>query len=264
MASAQHSTLEEAERGRADRRAAHPLVQQLRVAAIGCASARSHLARALEPEAKAGAADLAVGLPRSPAPAAAGSKALSTEARKTALFRAGVPCRSASRCAAPASDLVAPVELAGAAVVPETGLLGDRRGVLGGGLVDDRGCDLFRARPDADVLEARVAEVGLDAVHRLLDAGLLLALEERVVAERVVVLVAVDRHRAVELRIALLQSEVVFDHLREQGRGLYRHEADLRWGLLVLAPNDNGILRVFPFRDCEKLLVQARNGFERM
>ena len=69
----------------------------------------------------------------------------------------------------------------------------------------------------------------LVAVHRLLEAGLLLGLEQRVVVERIVDAIALERHRRLELGIAALQLEVVLDHTCEQRRGLNRHR-DLRGG----------------------------------
>src|SRR6266516_4783442 len=83
---------------------------------------------------------------------------------------------------------VAPVEVAGTAGAPERGLLDDRHcrlPCLGGDLVER-----LLARPDADVLQTRVAEIRLDSVHRLLDPRLLLGLEERVVVKRILALVA--------------------------------------------------------------------------
>ena len=73
-------------------------------------------------------------------------------------------------------------------------------------------------------------ECRLDAVHRLLDPGLLLGLEQRVVLERILVLVPLDRHARIERRVALLQIEVIPDHLSEQRGGLYLHMAFLQIG----------------------------------
>ena len=53
--------------------------------------------------------------------------------------------------------------------------------------------------------------IGRRAEH----AGLLLALEERAVLERIVGAIAVDRHLAIEVRVPFLQVEVIPDHLRE-------------------------------------------------
>src|SRR6476659_1351071 len=136
--------------------------------------------------------------------------------------------------------LVAPVEVAGAAVAPEGRLLdrGDGRRLAGlGRYLFDR----LLTRPDANVLEARVAEVRLHAVHRLLDSRLLLALEQRMVLERVsVALVVLDRHRATEPRVPLLQIEVFLDDLRENRRCLYRHKVSSRGVVLVVGGHDNG------------------------
>src|SRR5215475_8268169 len=120
------------------------------------------------------------------------------------------------------SRSVAPVEVAGSAVAPESRLLDDRSGHLmrlGGDFLER-----LLARPHTDVLEARIAEVRLDAVHRLLDSRLLLALEKRMVLERIrVALVLVDRHGVAESGVPLFQVEMFLDHLRENRRCLYRH-----------------------------------------
>ena len=57
-----------------------------------------------------------------------------------------------------------------------------------------------------------------DAFERLLEAGLLLGLEERVVLERILDRVPVERHVAVERGVALLQVEVLLDRAGERGR----------------------------------------------
>src|SRR6185295_4341043 len=91
-----------------------------------------------------------------------------------------------------AAGLVAPVEVARA--TPETGVaLGDRLR------------DKLLARPGerADALQLG-REFGFGAVHRLLEAGLLLRLEERMVVERVLGLVTVNRHCTLKLGIAPL------------------------------------------------------------
>src|SRR5262245_23320786 len=59
----------------------------------------------------------------------------------------------------------------------------------------------------------------LDPLERLLETRLLLALEERVVLERVLDRVVVDRHRTVQLGVALLEVEVLLDRAGE-GRGV--------------------------------------------
>src|ERR671937_210144 len=66
---------------------------------------------------------------------------------------------------------------------------------------------------------------GLLAVHRLLDAGLLLGLEERMVLERILGLVSIERQVALELRVPLFQLEVVLDDLGKERRGLHRRYA---------------------------------------
>src|SRR5438034_3032181 len=82
---------------------------------------------------------------------------------------------------------VAPVEVAGAIDLPETGILDLACGHVLGGLLTGPGQRHRR-------LGAMCDEVRLDAVHRLLEAGLFLGLEERVVLERIVGFVAIDRH----------------------------------------------------------------------
>src|SRR6266540_1557521 len=114
--------------------------------------------------------------------------------------------------------LVAPVEVAAAA--PET-LFGVRACMLRGVL----------AGPGENGRLGR--DSGLLAVHRLLQPGLLLGLEERMVVEGVVALVLRERHRLLELRVPLSQLEVILNDLREQRRCLNRHGASWRgnrWG----------------------------------
>ncbi len=69
----------------------------------------------------------------------------------------------------------------------------------------------------------------LVAVHRLLEAGLLLGLEQRVVVEGIVDAIALEGHRGLELGVAALQLEVILDHAGEQRRCLNRHR-DLHRG----------------------------------
>src|SRR5215468_4603358 len=85
-----------------------------------------------------------------------------------------------------ASKLVAPVEIA--ALAPEAFLVGVGH--------DIGGC-VF-ARPGEHLGYDR-----LGAVHRLLEAGLLLGLEERVIVERIRRLVMGQRHRRLEAGVAL-------------------------------------------------------------
>src|SRR3989304_10059801 len=58
-------------------------------------------------------------------------------------------------------------------------------------------------------------------VHRLLDACLLLALEEGVVLELITVEIAVERHLGVEIRVAALQLQMLANRLRERGLRLH-------------------------------------------
>src|SRR3954453_14245735 len=128
----------------------------------------------------------------------------------------------AGEARAPPRSSVAPVEVAGAIDLPEAGIL-DRscgRGSILRGRLTGPGQVRNSARARAVALRG---EVRLHAVHRLLEARLLLGLEQRMVLERIVGPVTVDRHLPVEIRILLLQIEVIPDHLREQRRGLYRH-----------------------------------------
>src|SRR5204863_8816029 len=61
------------------------------------------------------------------------------------------------------------------------------------------------------------------AVHRLLEAGLLLGLEERMVVEGVCVLVMPERHRVLEPRVPFLELQVVLDHFRKERGCFNRH-----------------------------------------
>ena len=54
------------------------------------------------------------------------------------------------------------------------------------------------------------------AVEGVFDPRLLLRLEERVILERIVDPVIVDRHVALELGVFALQLEVILDHVGEQ------------------------------------------------
>src|SRR5437764_9246901 len=106
-------------------------------------------------------------------------------------------------------ELVAPVEVARAGPEAVVGFHGRRllHVVFAGPLEGDR-----RLRRDGR----------LGAVHRVLDAGLLLGLEQRVVVERIIVLVAIERQIVVELRVAFLQLEMILDELRDKRRHAYR------------------------------------------
>jgi len=91
---------------------------------------------------------------------------------------------------------VAPVEVA--RLAPEPGFL--RHRLLGGPGV------LFQGlRSDRPLL----------AVHRLLEPRLLLGLEERMILERILVLVPIERYLGLELGVPLLQLEMILDHLCE-------------------------------------------------
>src|SRR6266516_21448 len=72
-------------------------------------------------------------------------------------------------------------------------------------------------------------------VHGLLEPRLLLGLEQGVVVERIVGLVVADGHSLLELRVALLQLEMVLDDLGEQGRCLNRHRGSWLGGGAWLA-----------------------------
>jgi hypothetical protein len=101
--------------------------------------------------------------------------------------------------------VVAPVEVARAAPKAFVGL---ERGVLGG--IDQR----------------QLGDRGRNgelAVHGLLETGLLLRLEERVVVERVLGHVLPQRHVALEGGVPRLQLEMILNHAREKRRSLYRH-----------------------------------------
>ena len=54
------------------------------------------------------------------------------------------------------------------------------------------------------------------AVEGLLDPSLLLGLEQRMILERILDLVAIERHLAVEIGVLLLQLEVILDHACER------------------------------------------------
>ena len=64
------------------------------------------------------------------------------------------------------------------------------------------------------------------AAHRVLDPGLLLALEERVVLERILVEVARERHLRLQRGVPALELEVILDDLRELRGSLNRHAFD--------------------------------------
>src|SRR6476660_2017078 len=91
--------------------------------------------------------------------------------RETALSRTRSSFKSERRAQLFARESVAPVEVARAAVAPERGLLDGWHGRLAG--LGRYLLDRLLARPDTDILEAGVAEVRFDAVHRLFDSRLL-------------------------------------------------------------------------------------------
>src|SRR4051794_15247233 len=147
---------------------------------------------------------------RRPAPGAAASAAHRAACARPGGAWCRCPGRRSTRArrrarAAAAAALVAPVEVA--RLAPEAFLLGLR----------------LVSRPRER--SALLGDARLLAVHRLLDPSLLLRLEERVVLERVVGLVAVDRELTLELRVLLLQLEMVLDDLCEQRRGLHRQNS---------------------------------------
>src|SRR5439155_3875837 len=109
--------------------------------------------------------------------------------------------------------LVAPVEVAAAA--PEA-FLGVRAGLLGGLLAGPR--ELWRLGSDNRLL----------AVHGLFQACLLFGLEQWVIVERIRGLVVTEGHRLLELRVPLLQLEMVLDDLGENRRRLNLHRGS--WG----------------------------------
>src|SRR5262245_23168194 len=128
--------------------------------------------------------------------------------RSTEGSRAPSEISTRGKCAALSAELVAPVEVARA--TPEAALGRLLLPLLGG---------LAGPRAGGDLGD----DVGLDAVHRLLDPRLLLALDERVVLERVLDRVVLDLHRVFEVRVLLLQLQVILDDLREERRRLNRH-----------------------------------------
>src|SRR5262249_32155267 len=88
--------------------------------------------------------------------------------------------------------------------------------------------EVARARPEAVVRLNRLVVVlpgplegdrglrrdgRLGAVHRVLDAGLLLGLEKRMVVERILVHVVLDRKLSVEIGVPFLQLEMSLEHL---------------------------------------------------
>ena len=127
-------------------------------------------------------------------------------ARGRAARGAGLPRRHG--CPGAPRARVAPVEVARPR--PETGV-----GVLAG-----RGLLLGRPPERGSVRELGGVDL---AVHRLFESSLLLGLEQRVVLERILALVPVERKLLLEPRVALLQREVLLDDLGEQGRRLNGH-----------------------------------------
>src|SRR5204863_4933378 len=67
------------------------------------------------------------------------------------------------------------------------------------------------------------ADCSLLAVHRLFEASLLFGLEQRMVVERVQILVVNEGHLVFEPRVPFLQLEVILDHLGEHRRCFNRH-----------------------------------------
>ena len=92
---------------------------------------------------------------------------------------------------------------------------------------------LRHSRPSPGPRESLGAHrLGRLAVHRLLDAGLLLALEERVILERIAVQVRLERHRSRELGVAFLEVEVLPDRRSEEGLRLDSWFFEIRHSVL--------------------------------
>ena len=88
------------------------------------------------------------------------------------------------------------------------------------------------------------------SVHGLLDPRLLLALEERVVLERIAIEIAIDRHVVVEARILALEREMLPDRLCEAGLGV-----DWKDVVLIHAWEPPEADRVYRIA-CERLTAQ--------
>src|SRR4051794_19813466 len=80
------------------------------------------------------------------------------------------------------------------------------------------------------------------SVHRLLETSLLLGLEERVIVERILRLVARDRHVVLEVGVLALELEVFLNDLAEDRRCLDRH-TNLRVRGHVFEADCNGIMK---------------------
>jgi hypothetical protein len=61
-----------------------------------------------------------------------------------------------------------------------------------------------------------------------------------VIVERILVLVPVERQLVVELRVPLLQREMILDDLREKRRGIYGH-CPPPGDFGAVPPNDGGL-----------------------
>jgi hypothetical protein len=120
-----------------------------------------------------------------------------------ALLRGSDPARAPTRCRRVDFGLVAPVEVS--RTTPER--------VLGIG-----GLDLALVRGPH---ERRRLKLGLSTREGVLEPRLLLRLEERMILERVVDVVPVERHFPVEPRVASLELEMLFDHSGESGLHLH-------------------------------------------
>src|SRR4029450_13878863 len=117
------------------------------------------------------------------------------------------PCRpSPVVTSPPVGSSVAPVEVAWAS--------GPER------FVERRALDVLRRPPPRPWKPVRAQLRGGLSIHRLLDPCLLLALEERMVLERIAVEVAIDRHLVVEIRISAFELEMLPDRLCEAGLGV--------------------------------------------
>src|SRR4051812_23763841 len=115
----------------------------------------------------------------------------------------GTPRRTPAGVPAHGEDpgLVPPVEVPGAA--PEALV------AVGGRL------DAVRVCVHRDEVLLGVVGDGHGSVERVLDARLLLGLEQRVVLEGISALVAIDRHVPLELGVLLLQPQVILNDVGE-------------------------------------------------
>src|SRR5262245_11849001 len=131
---------------------------------------------------------------------------------------------------------VAPVEVARTAPEIAFGVrLGKRR------------IGLLTGRPGED--ELVLCRDGLGARERLLEAGLLLRLEQRVILEWVLRSVLIDRHLPLEPGVTPLELEMLLDHLGERQCSIQRHPYPLsltKRPILNDGPVDRAALCRFP------------------